>query len=72
MALFGWLLAHARTLSPRRLWLYTLQINLNARAFYEKNGYRLVSTGEKNRLLKKYWKISARQIEKSVVLSREI
>ena len=38
-------------------------------AFYEKNGYRLVSTDEKNRLLKKFWTISPRQIETSVVLA---
>jgi len=33
------LLDHARTLSPQHLWLYTLQVNLNARAFYVKNGF---------------------------------
>ena len=33
------LLAHARTLSPEHLWLFTLQINTNGRAFYEKNGF---------------------------------
>jgi len=33
------LLEHARQLSPEHLWLYTLQINMNARAFYEKNGF---------------------------------
>lgn len=33
------LLDFARELSPDHLWLYTLQINLNARAFYEKNGF---------------------------------
>jgi GNAT superfamily N-acetyltransferase len=33
------LLAHARTLSPYHLWLFTLQINTNGRAFYEKNGF---------------------------------
>jgi putative acetyltransferase len=33
------LLAHARQLSPEHLWLYTLQINMNARSFYEKNGF---------------------------------
>jgi ribosomal protein S18 acetylase RimI-like enzyme len=33
------LLEFARQLSPEHLWLYTLQINLNARAFYEKNGF---------------------------------
>ena len=31
--------------------------------FYEKHGFRLVSTGEKVRLLKRYWGISPRQIE---------
>ena len=33
------LLDHARQLSPEHLWLYTLQININAQAFYEKNGF---------------------------------
>jgi GNAT superfamily N-acetyltransferase len=33
------LLHHARQLSPQHLWLYTLQINTNARFFYEKNGF---------------------------------
>jgi len=33
------LLNFARGKSPEHLWLYTLQINLNARAFYEKNGF---------------------------------
>jgi GNAT superfamily N-acetyltransferase len=33
------LLDYARKLSSEHLWLYTLQINLNARAFYEKNGF---------------------------------
>lgn len=38
-------------------------------AFYEKNGYRLVSTEEKNRLLRKFWTIPERQIDTSVVLA---
>ncbi|HEY5902433.1 MAG TPA: GNAT family N-acetyltransferase [Anaerolineales bacterium] len=32
-------LEFARGLSPDHLWLYTLQINVNARAFYEKYGF---------------------------------
>jgi GNAT superfamily N-acetyltransferase len=36
--------------------------------FYEKNSFRLVSANEKDRLLRKYWKIPERQIETSVVL----
>ena len=33
------LLKHAHQLSPDHLWLYTLQINMDARVFYEKNGF---------------------------------
>ena len=33
------LLNFARGKSPEHLWLYTLQVNVNARAFYEKNGF---------------------------------
>ena len=33
------LLNFARELSPNHLWLYTLQVNVNARVFYEKNGF---------------------------------
>ena len=37
--------------------------------FYEKYGFQLVSPAEKNLLLRKYWTISERQIETSVVLA---
>ncbi len=37
--------------------------------FYEKNGFKLVSTEEKNRLLRTYWSIPERQVETSVVLA---
>jgi GNAT superfamily N-acetyltransferase len=36
--------------------------------FYEKHGFKLVSSKEKDRLLRKYWNIPDRQIETSVVL----
>ena len=39
--------------------------------FYEKHGFRMVPPGEKDSLLKKYWKISDRQVETSVVLADE-
>jgi GNAT superfamily N-acetyltransferase len=29
----------AREKRPEHIWLYTLQVNVNARAFYEKNGF---------------------------------
>ncbi len=37
-------------------------------AFYQKNGYQLVSEVEKDRLLQRYWQIPERQVETSVVL----
>jgi len=37
--------------------------------FYEKNGFKIVSQQEKNRLLEKYWSIPTRQVETSVVLA---
>src|SRR5512136_465692 len=37
--------------------------------FYEKQGFRLVTPEEKNRLLKKYWSIPNPQVETSVVLA---
>ena len=37
--------------------------------FYRRNGFALVTPGEKYRLLKTYWTIPDRQIETSVVLA---
>jgi N-acetylglutamate synthase-like GNAT family acetyltransferase len=37
--------------------------------FYKKHGFTIVSEEEKNRLLKKYWRIPARQIETSLVMA---
>jgi N-acetylglutamate synthase-like GNAT family acetyltransferase len=37
--------------------------------FYEKHGFQLVSTRQKDELLRRYWSISPRQIETSVVLA---
>ena len=39
--------------------------------FYKKNGYRLLPEEEKNRLLRKYWKIPERQVVTSVVLANK-
>jgi GNAT superfamily N-acetyltransferase len=39
--------------------------------FYQKHGFRLVSTVEKDALLRTYWSISDRQVETSVVLVDE-
>jgi N-acetylglutamate synthase-like GNAT family acetyltransferase len=37
-------------------------------AFYERNGFELVTPAEKDRLLREYWSIPERQVETSVVL----
>lgn len=37
--------------------------------FYQRNGFAVVSTSDKDRLLRTYWSIPARQIETSVVLA---
>ena len=37
--------------------------------FYEKHGFRLVTTQQKDQLLRRYWKIPERQVETSVVLA---
>jgi GNAT superfamily N-acetyltransferase len=37
-------------------------------AFYERHGFVLVTPEEKDRLLRRYWSISERQVETSVVL----
>ncbi len=37
--------------------------------FYERHGFKVVSTQDKERLLRKYWSVPGRQIETSVVLA---
>ena len=37
--------------------------------FYEKHGFQLVPSEEKDRLLREYWSISKRQVDASVVLA---
>jgi GNAT superfamily N-acetyltransferase len=65
----GRLLAHLRTLSARPILIGTWADAVWAVRFYEKHGFRLVTVEEKNRLLRKYWKIPDRQVETSVVLA---
>ena len=40
--------------------------------FYERHGFRLVTPAEKDRLLRRYWRIPERQVETSVVLRRVV
>ena len=63
------LLKYLETMTSRPILIGTWADAVWAVTFYEKNGYRLVSPEEKNRLLKKYWNIPERQIATSVVLA---
>ena len=68
----GKLLSELRTQTDRQILIGTWAAAVWAIRFYEKNGFRLVSPREKDRLLKKYWSIPDRQVETSVVLADEM
>lgn len=63
------LLSHLRGLTDDPILIGTWADAVWAIRFYDKHGFRLVSLVDKDRLLKKYWKISERQREASVVLA---
>ena len=62
------LLFELREKTERPILIGTWAAAVWAIRFYEKHGFRLVSSEEKDRLLKTYWSIPERQIETSVVL----
>ena len=55
-----------------RLLVGTWQKATWAIQFYEKYGFVLKTKKQTNQLLKKYWKISLKQIENSIVLERQL
>jgi N-acetylglutamate synthase-like GNAT family acetyltransferase len=63
------LLRHVESLSDKPILIGTWADASWAIAFYRRNGFTVVPTSEKDRLLRKYWSISLRQIETSVVLA---
>ncbi len=65
----GRLLAELQKRTTRPILIGTWADAHWAIGFYEKHGFRLVSSEEKDRLLKKYWSIPDRQVETSVVLA---
>ena len=65
----GELLRHLSELTTKPILIGTWADASWAINFYKKHGYQLVSFEEKERLLRKYWTISLRQIETSVVLA---
>ena len=64
----GALLEHLKREARAPLLVGTWKAATWAVRFYEKRGFVLASEGEKERLLKRYWKIPERQVEESVVL----
>ena len=65
----GELLSFLRGKTGRPILIGTWADAIWAVRFYERHGFRLVSTAEKDRLLKKYWSVPQRQIQTSVVLA---
>lgn len=65
----GQLLSHLRKLASGPILIGTWTDASWAIKFYERHGFRVVPPAEKERLLRKYWKIPQRQMETSVVLA---
>jgi N-acetylglutamate synthase-like GNAT family acetyltransferase len=65
----GALLSHLLALTTEPALVGTWAAADWAIGFYEKHGFHLVSPDEKTRLLGKYWSITERQTETSVVLA---
>jgi GNAT superfamily N-acetyltransferase len=63
------LISHIRSLGSRQMLVGTWTAATWAIAFYQRNGFALVSPEEKTALLKSYWTIPERQIATSVVLA---
>jgi GNAT superfamily N-acetyltransferase len=63
------LLAHLREMANGPVLIGTWTDAGWAIRFYERHGFQLVGSEEKNRLLKRYWSISERQAETSVVVA---
>src|SRR5437879_1341111 len=63
------LLSRLRELAKTPVLIGTWADAVWAIGFYEKHGFRMVGPQEKDRLLKKYWKIPERQMDTSVVLA---
>ncbi|HME52138.1 MAG TPA: GNAT family N-acetyltransferase [Candidatus Lokiarchaeia archaeon] len=67
----GQLLSHLAALAAKPVMIGTWKAATWAIGFYEEHGFTLVDERTKNKLLKKYWTIPARQIETSVVLVQQ-
>ena len=63
------LLHHLQGLTGKPVLIGTWAAASWAIAFYEKNGFAVVSSSDKDSLLRKYWSITPRHAEASVVLA---
>jgi N-acetylglutamate synthase-like GNAT family acetyltransferase len=63
------LLHHVETLVEKPILIGTWAAASWAIAFYQRNGFTVVPSDDKDRLLRTYWSIPARQVETSVVLA---
>ena len=63
------LLRHVESLVDKPLLIGTWAAAAWAIEFYRRNGFTVVGSDDKDRLLRTYWSIPARQIETSVVLA---
>ena len=66
----GKLLAHLEALSRQAILIGTWRDAAWAVRFYQRHGYVLVAEAETAPLLRRYWTVSPRQIETSVVLAK--
>ena len=63
------LLRHVQSLTRKPVLIGTWAAATWAIDFYRRNGFTLLPTADKERLLRKYWSIPARQVETSAVLA---
>ena len=63
------LLRHVQDLTDKPILIGTWAAASWAIDFYKRNGFTVVSSAEKDRLLQRYWSIPTRQVETSVVLA---
>jgi GNAT superfamily N-acetyltransferase len=63
------LLAHLREMANGAVLIGTWADAVWAIRFYERHGFQLVGSAEKDRLLKRYWSIPERQAKTSVVMA---
>jgi N-acetylglutamate synthase-like GNAT family acetyltransferase len=65
------LLRHVKSLVDKPILVGTWATASWAIEFYQRNGFTLVPSAQKDSLLRTYWSIPARQIETSIVLANE-